>query len=39
MYSFQPAQKQAQAEYARVPGYAEWFTRPKMVTHPGTNLA
>ena len=30
----------AQAEYTWVPGSApRWFTRPKTVTHPGTNRA
>ena len=38
-YSFQPNHiERAQAEQVWVPGSApRWFTRPKTVTHPGTN--
>jgi len=38
-YSISPTHgRMAQAEYIMVPGSApRWFTRPKTVTHPGTN--
>ena len=40
-YSLLPTQGgMAQAESIWVPGSVpEWFTRPKTVTHPGTNRA